>query len=115
MGIGRASLYVCLHLGSLEAESDAKIQVQIVYLEVALRQEFNCKLFLWEMPFGQWGSKTGKGKSRERVLQQESSHCGHLGLSPSGDLWERAENLLSLVRAACQGHYFSGMSCLLQG
>ena len=40
---------MCLNLGSPEFNTDVKIQVKILYLEVTLRQKFNCKLFLWEV------------------------------------------------------------------
>ena len=40
---------MCLSLRSLEIDPSARIQVQILYLEVTLRQEFNCKLFLGEV------------------------------------------------------------------
>ena len=49
MGIGEANPYMCLNLGSPEFNTDVKIQVKILYLEVTLRQKFNCKLFLWEV------------------------------------------------------------------
>ena len=49
MGIREVNPYVCVSLGSPEFNTDVKIQVKISYLEVTLRQKFNCKLFLWEV------------------------------------------------------------------
>ena len=49
MRIREVNPYMCLSLGSPEFNAGVKIQVKIPYLEVTLRQKFNCKLFLWEV------------------------------------------------------------------
>lgn len=78
--------------------------MQIPYLEVTLRQEFNCKWLLWEVVPGDACKAVGRGGSRKKCAPKGSSHCGHLWLSPSGDIWERAENRHPqlLDRAACR-------------
>lgn len=66
------------------------------YKNCILRQELNCKLFFWEVTPEDASRNDGirqrREGSREMGLYQRSSHLGHLGLSPSGDLWDTAVN-----------------------
>ena len=67
MGIREVNPYMCLSLGSPEFNTDVMIQVKISYLEVTLRQKFNCKLFLWEVIVENASKTMGKWDRKEKA------------------------------------------------